>query len=305
VERPCTFEGRGKEMKTIGPKDLRVMIIGAHPDDPDITGGGLALNFVKAGATVKMVSICNGDKGHMAMASEALAARRYLEAQKSKAILGVDEYQICDHHDCELEVTLDMRREMTRLIRGFAPHLVFTHRTCDYHADHRAVGTLVMDSAYLLGVPLWCPETPVPAAKPAIFFLRDAFMQPAEMRPDIVLDIGNEIDQLLTALCSHESQFFEWLVFDKQIPESVPSDLEGRKAFIKKYWMLPRKAFDAERFRYRVEEVYGKERAQKICFVEAYELSEYGYQPTADELRQLFPFVPRCAMTSAQGVPKR
>jgi LmbE family N-acetylglucosaminyl deacetylase len=292
-------------MNKVEPQDLRVMIIGAHPDDPDITGGGLALNFVKVGAKVKLVSMCNGDKGHMSMSPEALAARRYQEAQRSKEILGVDEYRILDHHDCELEVTLGMRKEVTRLIREFAPHLVITHRTCDYHADHRAVGTLVMDSAYLLGVPLWCPETPIPSVKPAIYFLRDAFNQPSEIRPDIVVDIGDEMDQLLTALCSHESQFFEWLVFDKRIAEPVPSSLEGRKAFIKTHWMLPRKAFDAVRFRARLTEVYGKERAKEIGFIEVYELSEYGYQPTADEVGRLFPFVPGCAKTSVTGVPKR
>ncbi len=290
-------------MNKVEPQDLRVMIIGAHPDDPDITGGGLALNFVKVGATVKLVSMCNGDKGHMAMSPEALAARRYQEAQRSKEILGVDEYRILNHHDCELEVTLEVRKEMTRLIRGFAPHVVITHRTCDYHADHRAVGTLVMDSAYLLGVPLWCPETPIPAVKPAIYFLRDAFTQPSEIRPDIVVDVGDEMDQLLTALCSHESQFFEWLVFDKRIAEPVPSSSEGRKEFIKTHWMLPRKAYDAVRFHARLAEVYGKERAKEIGFVEVYELSEYGYQPTADEVGRLFPFVPGCA--SVTGVPKR
>ncbi len=276
------------------PSDLRVLIIGAHPDDPDITSGGLALKYVKAGATVKMVAMCNGDKGHMTMNPSALAARRYQEAQRSKEILGVREYRILNHHDGELEVTLDMRREVTRIIREFAPHLVFTHRTCDYHVDHRAVGTLVMDAAYLLGVPLWCPEVSIPEVKPAIYFMRDGFRYPAELRPDIVLDIGMEMDRLLTALCAHESQFFEWLVFDKRIAEPVPAELAGRKAFIDKYWMVPRKCYDADRFRFRLETVYGKERASQIHYVEAYELSEYGYQPSEEEVRQLFPFLAGC-----------
>ncbi|HNX33936.1 MAG TPA: PIG-L family deacetylase [Kiritimatiellia bacterium] len=283
-------------MEPVRPCDLRIMIIGAHPDDPDITGGGIALKYVKAGATVKLVSMCNGDKGHMTMSPEALAARRYLEAQRSKAVLGVDEYRVVAHHDCELEVTLEMRKEMTRLIREFAPHVVFTHRTCDYHADHRAVGTLVMDSAYLLGVPLWCPEMPVSAVKPAIYFLRDAFTHPAALRPDIVVDIDGEMDQLLTALCAHESQFFEWLVFDKRIAEPVPATLEGRKAFIEKYWMVPRKKYDAERFRSRLVEVYGQSQAARISHIEAYELSEYGYQPSAKEVDQLFPFLSKASL---------
>lgn len=282
-------------MQRVEPQDLRVMIIGAHPDDPDITGGGLALNFVRAGATVKLVSMCNGDKGHMSMTSAELALRRRGEAQRSKAVLGVADYLVMDHHDCEIEVNLETRREMTRLIRGFAPHLVFTHRTCDYHADHRAVGTLVMDSAYLLGVPLWCPETPIPSVKPAIYFLRDAFTKPSEMRPDIVLGVDAEMDQLLEALCAHESQFFEWLAFDKGLLSEVPprEELEARKAFIVKHWMIPRKGHDAQRFRERLAEVYGQGQAGRINFAEVYELSEYGYQPGRDELGWLFPFLPQ------------
>jgi len=214
---------------------LRVMVIGAHPDDPDITGGGLALKFVRAGARVRLVAMCNGDKGHMSMAPEALAERRHREAQRSKALLGVEEYRILPYHDCELEPTLEMRRVTTRLIWEFAPHLVFTHRICDYHADHRAVGTLVMDSAYLLGVPLWCPEVPIPDVRPAIYFLRDAFKTPAEMRPDILFGIDDVMDTLLEALISHESQFFEHQPF---------------------------------------EELYGVGAAQRKQYVEEYELSE-------------------------------
>ena len=65
---------------------LRVMIIGAHPDDPDISAGGLALKFVKVGARVRMISMSDGDKGHMQMQPEALAKRHYQEAQRSKDI---------------------------------------------------------------------------------------------------------------------------------------------------------------------------------------------------------------------------
>ena len=97
------------------------------------------------------------------------------------------------------------------------------------------------------------------------------------------------MDQLRTALCSHESQFFEWLPFDRQIAEPIPVDLEGRKAFLDRHWMIPRKGFDAERFRSRLAEVYGKEHAQQVRYAEAYELSAYGYQPTAEEVANLFP----------------
>ncbi len=275
--------------------ELRVMIIGAHPDDPDITAGGLAYKFAQCGARVRLVAICNGSKGHMQMKSKEIAIRRYGEAQQAKEILGVEEYRIFPHEDCEIEVTLAQRMEMTRLIREFAPHLVFTHRICDYHVDHRTVGTLVMDTSYLLGVPLWCPDVPIPSVMPAIYFLSDAFRTPSELRPDILFSIDDVKDTILNAMNCHQSQFFEWLAFDKKIEHEIPSatDLPARKAFMEKYWLVPKKGFDAMRFRSRLEALYGKDEAAKIQYVEAFELSEYGYQPTPEELPNLFPFLKR------------
>ena len=131
------------------------MMIGAHPDDADEDAGAATLKLVDRGARVRFVSVASGDLGHQSMAPEALAARRLLEARASGRALGIEDYAILGYHDCEVEPTLDLRRRLTRLIRSFAPHIVMTHRTCDYHADHRAVGTAVMDATYLLGVPHW------------------------------------------------------------------------------------------------------------------------------------------------------
>jgi LmbE family N-acetylglucosaminyl deacetylase len=271
------------------------MVIGAHPDDCEICAGGTILKYQAAGAVVKMVSFLNGDKGHISMQPEALKARRYAETQRVKEILGVSAYQVFpDHEDGELMPSIEMRKTMTRLIRAFDPHVIFTHRTCDYHADHRAVGVLVQDAAYLLGVPLWCPETPIPQNKPALFYMSDAFKTPAELRPDIVVAIDAEMDRSLEALCAHESQFFEWLRFDRRITEEVPASLEGRKAFIAKYWINERKELDANRFRNQLIACYG-ETGRTVRFAEAFELSEYGHLPSAEELSALFPFLPTIA----------
>ena len=272
---------------------LRVMVIGAHPDDADMCAGGTVLKFQASGALVKLVSFLNGDKGHMSMNAVALAARRYAETQRVKEILGVSDYQVfSEHGDGELVPSIEMRKQMTRIIREFDPHVIFTHRTCDYHADHRAVGVLVQDAAYLLGVPLWCPETPIPQNKPVLFYMSDAFKTPAELRPDIVVEIDAEIDRLLEALCAHASQFFEWLRFDRRIIEEVPDTLEGRKAFIGKYWLNDRKALDANRFRAQLTSRYGEQHGDQVRFAEAFELSEYGYLPSSEELTNLFPFLP-------------
>ena len=82
-------------------KQKRIIFFGAHPDDCELRFGGTALRLTQAGHVVKFVSCCNGDKGHQSMTSEGLAARRYAEAQKSKEIAGLAEYQILDIPDCD------------------------------------------------------------------------------------------------------------------------------------------------------------------------------------------------------------
>ena len=274
------------------PQDIRVLVIGAHPDDPDLLAGGVARKFVKIGATVRMISLTNGDKGHQTMTPPELAKRRYGETLRSARHLGINSYLVMDTPDCELEASLEQRKNVTRLIRQFAPHIVLTHRNCDYHADHRAAGTLVMDSAYLLGVPNWCPDTPIPPVMPAIFLQRDDFMDTWPLRPDVLVPVDDELDTLLTALTEHTSQFFEWLPFDMHTESEVPpaDDLEGRKRFIEKYWVGHRKCGDADRFRAKLVKALGPA-GEKVRYVEPFELSQYGKQISVEEMRELFPFL--------------
>ena len=153
-------------------KTRRYLVIGAHPDDVDLRFGGTAIKLTRAGHQVKFVSLCNGNCGHQTMGGAQLAARRKQEAQATLAFNGVCEYQIFDNNDCEIVADLENRKALIRIIRAFAPDVVLSHRLCDYHADHRATGTLVMDAAYLLGVPLWCPDVPRPSVLPSVRPLR-------------------------------------------------------------------------------------------------------------------------------------
>ena len=68
---------------------LRVLAIGAHPDDCDIKFGGTAAKMAKAGHAVKFLSVTNGDAGHHEMGGAVLAKRRYLETQESARRLGI------------------------------------------------------------------------------------------------------------------------------------------------------------------------------------------------------------------------
>ena len=121
---------------------LHVIIIGAHPDDVDLKAGGIAAKYVALGHKVRLVSMTNGDAGHFEMSGSPLAKRRKDEARRAGEVIG-SEYIVLDNHDGELMPTLETRRQVIRLIREFQADMVFTHRSNDYHPDHRYTGVLV------------------------------------------------------------------------------------------------------------------------------------------------------------------
>src|SRR5688500_1757004 len=128
---------------------LRIICFGAHPDDCDLQAGGVAALWAAQGHHVKFVSVTNGDIGHWRMAGGPLAQRRTAEVNRAAKILGIDT-EVLDIHDGELLPDLETRRKITRLIRDWNADLVFTHRPHDYHPDHRNVGVVVQDAAYMV-----------------------------------------------------------------------------------------------------------------------------------------------------------
>ncbi len=154
--------------------------------------GGTALKLIQAERHVKFVSVTR-ETGHQSIPPKELAKRRFLEAQNSAKLAGLDEYQILDNPDGQLENTLNNRKEITRIIRRFQPDVVITHRLCDYHPDHRSTSQLVLDTSFLLRVPHFCPETPVPEENPIFAYSYDAFTDPRPIRADAVSDIDQVI----------------------------------------------------------------------------------------------------------------
>src|SRR5258708_268330 len=136
---------------------LRLLIIGAHPDDADYSAGGTAALYRAAGHRVRMVSLTNGDAGHHVIYGQELAERRRLEARAAGGIIGAT-YDTLDNHDGQLLPTLENRWQVIRLIRTEQPDLVLTHRPNDYHPDHRYTSQLVQDAAYLVTVPPIVPD---------------------------------------------------------------------------------------------------------------------------------------------------
>ena len=265
-------------------RQLKVMLIGAHPDDVEFRAAGTARKFLEQGAKVEFLVLCNGSKGHHILSPAETAAVRAKEAAAVKEVLGLDAYNIWDVEDCELEVTLENRRRLIRDIRRFAPDIIIGHRNNDYHADHRAAGQLLQDASYMLIVPHDCPDTPAMRRMPVIMYFEDTFKQPP-FAPDVIVDVTSEIDTKVKAADKNVSQVYEWLPYSdcEEAPtdpaeriewmwDGVSQDSTDEEVLAKPHNRIPaRAAKTAARYRKELIKRYG-EKGEKIRYAEAFQL---------------------------------
>ncbi|HVW03097.1 MAG TPA: PIG-L family deacetylase [Planctomycetaceae bacterium] len=266
---------------------LRLLVIGAHPDDCEYKAGGLAALARKAGHVVRFVSVTNGDAGHHKLSGAELADRRRAEALVSGRVAGV-EYEILGNRDGRLEPTLAARFEIIGLIRRFAPDLILTHRPNDYHPDHRVTSQLVCDAAYMVTVPPIVPEVPALRDNPIIAYLSDDFAHPYPFAPDVVIDVDPVVESIVSMLDAHESQFYEWLPYNRRCEDQVPLGREERRQWLAD-WLLPLWAEVADRYRPQLVERYGAEHGNRVKYAEAFEGCEYGAPLTPADCGRLFP----------------
>jgi LmbE family N-acetylglucosaminyl deacetylase len=272
---------------------IRIIMIGAHPDDCDQDGGGTAILFAKMGYAVKFVSVTNGDAGHQTTGGGALAKRRMAEAKEAGKRFGV-EYDVLDNHDGELVPSLDVRLQVIRKIREWDADMVIAPRPNDYHPDHRYTGILVQDAAYMVGVPNVAADTPPLKKNPVFLYFQDHFQRPNPFRPDVGIDISSVFDQKIHALDAHESQFYEWLPWIGGYADQVPANKDDRKK-----WLANNRSMRiTPEVRRSLEKWYGQG-ATQIKHAEAFEICEYGSRPDDEDLKRLFP------MLGQTGVPQK
>ena len=255
---------------------LRFLMIGAHPDDLELRCGGLAMRMRQRGHAVKFLSMTDGSAGHLTDDRETLARRRKEEASAAARIFDVD-YRIMPFPDGELEVNLATRRALMAEIRSFAPHVIITHRTVDYHPDHRACGQLVMDCSFLVNVPHVFPEIPAPSYAPVILSLIDPFAVPIPFRADLAVPIDDYVERKIEGCLCHVSQFYEWLPHIENWPEirNAATFEEKTKLLVE----LLRHRFTREVQRYPQMIPAGTQ------YAELYQIDEYG-APLTEELRR-------------------
>ena len=271
-------------------KDLRIMIVAAHPDEADMYAGGTAALFAEMGAAVKILSITNGDAGHYEIGGMQLAQRRWQEAQQAAECLGIDEYEVLNEHDGELYPTKAVRNQVIERIRGWQPDvLIGFHPDGWGHPDNRNAGRVLVDAASFMKLPNILPTIPV-FRKPTLCLWMWDYSTISIHQHDIAIDVSPAIEKKLLACDAHATQFYENAPWGRGILNEVPEDWGGKREFILKYW--PEFMYTQDCQRAGLEKWYGTEEANQIQYAETFQIAPYGFQPSDDEIRKLFSMLP-------------
>ncbi len=190
----------------------RVMVIFAHPDDAEVQCAGTIALWAEEGKKVTYVVLTKGDKGtqNPSMAGDRLANIRQQEQLNAASELGVEKVIFLENKDGELEVNLERRKMLTRIIREYQPDVLITHdpwMRYQLHPDHRASGTLALDAVISARDLLYFPEQIQDGLEPCRV---KRVLLYASDQPDFWVDIGGTIDKKIKALGQHQSQVVQW-----------------------------------------------------------------------------------------------
>ncbi|HEX2979915.1 MAG TPA: PIG-L deacetylase family protein, partial [Anaerolineaceae bacterium] len=203
----------------------QILVILAHPDDPEFFCGASIARWTHAGHQVTYCLLTNGNKGakNRTITPDELTAVRQKEQCAAAAVLGVRDVRFLNHEDGYLVPDLQIRREIVRVIREVKPSIVVTSDPTNYfpgdvrlnHPDHRAAGEAALSAVY-------------PGAGNHLYFpdLLEAGLDTVDVRevwvtlthqPTVTIDVTEYWGLKLEALHRHESQIRDQRALDERI----------------------------------------------------------------------------------------
>jgi len=190
-----------------------VLVVLAHPDDPEFFCGGTLALWAQQGSRISYCLLTRGDKGDDNGSDPAgLAAIREGEQRAAAQVLGVNEVAFLNYPDGYLVPDLDLRREVVRAIRRVRPSVVVTCDPTNFfpndryinHPDHRAAGQVTLDAVFpAAGSRMFFPELLAEGLEPhKVSQVYVAMPQ----TPNTVIDVTESFERKVEALCQHASQ---------------------------------------------------------------------------------------------------
>jgi LmbE family N-acetylglucosaminyl deacetylase len=208
----------------------KILVILAHPDDPEFFCGGAIARWVKAGHEVVYCLLTCGDKGtkDFSLGSDELCSIRQKEQRSAAKVLGVHDVRFLNYPDGYLVPDINLRRDITRVIRIIKPSILvtcdpltlFTSNAGLNHPDHRAAGQATLDAVFpsardhLTYIELWKDENLYPHV------VREVWVC-GTLQPDVILDVTESWETKISALFEHKSQIGD--------PEKLAERMRNRR----------------------------------------------------------------------------
>ena len=209
-----------------------LLIIAAHPDDPEFGCGATVAKYIKEGATAYYVICTNGNRGSRANKFDAveLVETRHSEQENAANIIGVSETFFLDHDDGNLTANLEVKEQIVRIIRKLKPDIILTHDPSWFyqvsdgsarinHNDHRQTGIATLDAVYPLSRDLASfPEhakaglTPHHIPEVLLFSVQT---------PDYFVDVSSSWETKVKAVLAHKSQVDDPKQTEKRVEERM------------------------------------------------------------------------------------
>lgn len=186
---------------------MRVLGVGAHPDDLEILAGGTLAKYRARGDEVVMCHATWGDKGHMIIPSDELARIRSRESKAAAAVIGAENVEL-GLFDMMIHDTEDTRMQFIDMLRAARPDVVITHHPEDYHTDHKAVSAIMLEASFSATVPHVKTEHEALHKMPIVYFMDT--LAGVNFQPTDYVDITPFIESKKEMLSKHESQLV-WL----------------------------------------------------------------------------------------------
>ena len=148
---PLTARAMDKTPAKVKKKDRKkILVVGAHPDDPETGAGDTICLLTDAGHEVVCVYLTRGEAGIPGKSHAEAAAIRVVECTNACAVTG-SSHRFMDQVDGATEINLARYKEMRELLEEEKPDVVITHWPIDGHRDHAVCGALVLDAWRRLG----------------------------------------------------------------------------------------------------------------------------------------------------------
>jgi bacillithiol biosynthesis deacetylase BshB1 len=185
---------------------LDILAFGAHPDDIEISAGGMLISEARKGRKIGLIDLTRGEMG-----TRGTPEIRDTEAMHAMKIIGAIVRENLNMRDAFIETNSENLEKVIRAIRKYQPEVVLTNAPSDRHPDHGHAASLVVDACFKSGLRKYLVDgIGENAWRPKVIY---QYMQFYHHKPDFIYDVSETIDEKLRSVLAHESQFFN--------PESI------------------------------------------------------------------------------------